>query len=264
MGVIKIKNFTEVSDIFIKSKSDAMVFVVSDNFNNYYAVLLTEFNPSAGKSICTHIIRLIDTTSYEYNLLYRTVCISFEEYIMQFKMASSLYYGSIRCENIYIPCDIISVDSLFKGFNDVGISINTNHDNIKIFNYEYSSILAEYSYKIKEENKRHNEKIKDIRNDIERRAQKILQAKSKKTIVKNEIADDEISIFDILYYIKNIFNHSVIDERMIKEFYKLVKGKTYAEIYKKYSLTPVYLTKLNREIFAKRGMPLGTRICKNK
>ena len=73
MGVIKIKNFTDVRDIFMKSKSDAMVFVVSDNFNNYYAVLLSmhtpEFNPSARKSMCTHINRLIDAATDEYNLL---------------------------------------------------------------------------------------------------------------------------------------------------------------------------------------------------
>ena len=271
MGVIKIKNFTDVRSIFIKSKSDAMVFVVSDNFNDYYAVMLSmhtpEFNPSAGKSMCTHIIRLIDAATDEYNLLSRNVCISFETYNMQFKMTSRLHHGNIRCEDIYIPYDITSVDSLLKGFNDVGIFINTNHDNIKIFNCEYSSILAEYSYKIEEENKRHNEKIKDIRNDIIKRHTQRLQAKSKKDIVKNEIADDEISVFDILYYIGNIFKSNIdnIDERMIKKFYELVKGKTYAEIYAKYHIiSPSYLSKLNREIFVKRGMPLGTRVYKNK
>ena len=274
MGVIKIKNFTDVRSIFIKSKSDAMVFVVSDNFNDYYAVMLSmhtpEFNPSARKSMCTHIIRLIDAATDEYNLLSRNVCISFETYNMQFKMTSRLHHGNIRCEDIYIPYDITSVDSLLKGFNDIGIFKDTN--NIKMFNYEYSAILAEYSYKIEEEDKRHNEKIKDIRNDIIKRHTQKLRAESKKE--KDKTTNNVLSVESLtllLFYIKNIFDYindddfrDLVDESAIEQFYELVKGKTYTEIHAKYHISPSYLSKLNREIFVKRGMPLGTRIYKNK
>lgn len=276
MGVIKIKNFTDVRGIFIKSKSDAMVFVVSDNFNDYYAVLLSmhtpEFNPSVGKSMCTHIIRLIDAATDEYNLLSRNVCISFETYNMQFKMTSRLHHGSIRCEDIYIPYDITSVDSLLKGFNDVGIFKDTN--NIKVFNCEYSAILAEYSYKIEEEDKRHNEKIKDIRNDIIKRHTQKLRAESKSKKEKGKTTNNVLSVESLtllLFYIKNIFDYindddsrDLVDESAIEQFYELVKGKTYTEIHAKYHISPSYLSKLNREIFVKRGMPLGTRVYKNK
>lgn len=275
MGVIKIKNLTELTDIFIKSETDAMIIVSSDNLNNYYATLVgickPEYNTSVKGSIYYHSIKLIDTDT-DANLLFRGAYISFGEYDKYFKMTPKIHHGSIRCENIYIPYSVTTIIDLFEGFNDIGIFINTNRDNIKIFNYEYSSVLAEYSYKIEEENKRHDEKVKYIRNTIERRAQKILQAKAKlekDTTTNNILSVESLSL--MLIYIKNIFRYiddDIFDEDFIeltlKQFYELVKGMTYAEIHEKYNIKPTYLSKLNREIFAKRGMPLGTRVYKNK
>lgn len=71
------------------------------------------------------------------------------------------------------------------------------------------------------------------------------------------------TINELIKYINNIDTKRV-NETTIKQFYELVKGMTYAQINKKYGIKPTYLTKLNREIFAKRDMHLGTRIYKNK